>query len=196
MRVHWNPMNPHWISRAHENFGMIFNSVCPERQIPQRLSKRVITVHFLQSSSHAGLMLITFCFKFCELYQSDIGFLSTIHTRRQTGAELLKFDSEFSLSLDMNLQCYSPEMNLLFFYPLHPRKLWPHLFNYQHGKVHYHWLCCWRCLIFFPPLLLSSSSPSSSFVKSRWIYNAAIPSVVNHFSRPRPRDQNEHFDEL
>lgn len=26
-------------------------------------------------------------------------------------------------------------------------KCWPHLFNYQHGKVHYHWLCCWRCLI-------------------------------------------------
>lgn len=50
-------------------------------------------------------------------------------------------------------------------------------------KVHYHWLCCWRCLIFLVK-------------KSGWIYNVAISSVVNLFSRPRPPDQNEHFDEL
>lgn len=167
--------------------------MCPERQILQRLSKGAMTVYFPQSSSHVALSSIKILAQ--VLWTLSIWrwlFIYNSHQKANGGwAAKIRFWIVSILGHESAVLQSGDESPL--FSPLHPRKLWPHLFNYQHGKVHYHWLCCWRCLI-SPPLC--SSPPSSSFVKSRWIYNAAIPSVVNHFSRPRPRDQNEHFDEL
>lgn len=83
--------------------------------------------------------------------------------------------SESTPSLDMNSL-----HTVLRWIPLPlSSKLWPHLFNYQHGKCITIGFVVEDAWFFFLSFFFR--------VKSRWIYNVVIPSVVNLFSRLWPR---------